>query len=478
MKAKVWLVLLLGIAFLGSGVTRQTVFSVSGRVVDAAGNGIAGVVVNDGMTFDVTDKYGRWSLMTDTLSCKFISISTPADCRLPSARGIASGFYVPVGKALAAGGHDFVLDRRTERTDSFCYVAVSDPQMRTRGDMRRWCDETVADLRCTVASLNKRREVVGIALGDLVFDNMSFFDDYASSLSGVGMTMFQCIGNHDFDSRWSDLDNMEPGTPVYAEMEYNSRFGPTDYSFNIGRAHVVTMKNICYAGNGRYVERMTDRQLAWLRKDLSYVPEGSLVILNMHAAGWNEVSKEDNMRGAERLAEVLKDYRVHVFCGHTHFFQNVQVSENLYQHNIGAASGAWWAGRVNRCGAPNGYMIVSVDGDSLTWHYKPTGLPHTRQLHVYNVGEFATRRGYVVANVWDYDKHCRVEWFQDGRPMGEMQRFTDVDESYARCCGVRKRGSETSHLFSCRPTGEYNEITVVFTNRFGERYTASVTCGV
>ena len=58
--------------------------------------------------------------------------------------------------------------------------------------------------------------------------------------------------------------------------------------------------------------------------------------------------------------------------GHTHFFQNNEVTPTLYEHNIGAACGGWWAGWVNQCGAPNGYMVVDVDGDNVKWHYKAT----------------------------------------------------------------------------------------------------------
>ena len=108
MKAKVLFALLLCAVFMGSGVARQTVFNVSGRVVDTAGRGVAGVVVNNGTRFTTTDEDGRWSLMTDTLTSKYISITTPADFCLPSTDGLASGFYVSVGEALAAGGHDFV----------------------------------------------------------------------------------------------------------------------------------------------------------------------------------------------------------------------------------------------------------------------------------------------------------------------------------------------------------------------------------
>ena len=342
--------------------------------------------------------------------------------------------------------------------------------MRDERDMGRWLTEAVPDIRRTVDSLKRRREVVGVALGDMVFDSMPMYEGYVKSVRNTGMTLFHCIGNHDFDKRWKDLDNMRLGTPVYAEMEYNRRFGPTDYSFNIGKAHVVTMKNIDYLGNEGYVERMTERQLEWLEKDLAYVPKGSLVILNMHAAGWNAVAGRGNMRNARRLAEVLRGYRVHVFCGHTHFFQNVEVNPELYQHNIGAVCGAWWTGKINRCGAPNGYMIVAVDGDRLAWHYKPTGADVSRQMDVYGQGEFLTQKDYVVANVWDYDPGCRVEWFQDGRPMGVMERFTDVDQGYASLIEERRNDSRTSHLFRCRPRGRYKDITVVLTNRFGERF--------
>ena len=472
MKMKALLALLMSTVFMGSGVAQETVFNVSGTVKDTAGRGVEGVVVNDGVNFTQTDGAGRWTLRTDTVVSKYISISTPAAYCLPESDGIAAGFYIPVGKAVSSDGCDFVLEKRAKVDENFYYIAISDPQVRTQRDMERWRSEAMRDIRGTVDSLRRSREVVGVALGDLVFDNMPLYKDYIQSVENTGMTMFQCIGNHDFDKRWQDLHNMRLGTPVYGEMEYNRHFGPTDYSFNIGKAHVITMKSIDYAGGKKYQENITDQQIAWLEKDLSYVPKGSLVLLNMHAAGWNVEGGDGNIRNAKQLEKALEGYRVHVFCGHTHFYQNVVVNENLYQHNIGAACGAWWTGWINRCGAPNGYLVVDVNGDDLTWHYKSTGYPMSHQLTVYGLGEFSSQRDYVVANVWDYDPACRVEWYQDGRAMGAMERFTDVDEGYNSRYAKRKSDSETPHLFRCKPQGSYKEIKVVFTNRFGEQYSA------
>lgn len=456
-------------------VAQGTTLRFAGKVTDMSGKGIPGVVVNDGRHFVKTDRQGSWSLETDTVVSKFVCISTPANYRLPQREGLSDGFYVSVGKLAAAKGqHDFVLEKRKETSDDFYYIAVSDPQVRNAREMKRWRQETVPDLKETIDSLKQQREVVGMTLGDLVFDNMTLYDEYKVSLKNTGATFFQCIGNHDFDLRYQDLHNMAAGTPVYGEMMYNRYFGPTDYSFNIGKAHIVTMKNLNYVGGTKYIECMTGDQIAWLKKDLSYVPKGSLVILNMHAAAWNRVANGGNVRNAAELKDALKDYNVHVFCGHTHFCQNNEVAPNLYEHNIGAACGAWWAGWVNQCGAPNGYMVVDVDGNELKWHYKATRRDFSYQFRLYGKGDFLTQSSFVVANIWDWDSACRVVWYQDGQLMGDMEQFTDADETIAAMKKKRSDAVKTAHLFRAMPSDKAREVKVEFTNRFGEVYVQTI----
>ncbi len=484
MKVKKWIVqkslflLFVSCIFVGwmPAVPQNATFKFKGKVQDASGNGIEGVVVNNGYQFTQTDKSGEWSLVTDTTRSKFVSISTPADYELPQQKGLANGFYVPVRQLVTEGNkHDFMLTKRQYPMDKFYYIAVSDPQVRDSSEMKRWKQETVVDLKELIDSLKPQREVVGMTLGDLVFDNMKLWDEYYESLQQTGATFFQCIGNHDMDLRYQDLHNMEEGTPVYGEMYYHRYLGPTDYSFNIGKVHIVTMKNINYVGHTKYVESMTGNQIAWLKKDLSYVPKGSLVILNMHAPAWNNVSTVDNVKNAEELKEVLKDYNVHVFAGHTHFNQNNEVTPNLYEHNIGAACGAWWIGWVNQCGSPNGYMLVDIDGAQIKWHYKGTRRSFDYQFRLYGKGEFKTQGSFVVANVWDWDSKCKVEWYQDGKSMGDMERFTDADETIASLKKQRSDAVPTAHLFRALPKDGAKEIKVVFTNRFGERYSQTIS---
>ena len=340
--------------------------------------------------------------------------------------------------------------------------------------MKRWRKETVPDLIEVIDSLKQSREVIGMTLGDLVHDKMNLFEEFKISMKNTGATFFQCLGNHDLDKQYQDLHNMAIGTPVYGEMVYNHYFGPTDYSFNIGRAHIVTMKSMNYVGNKKYLESMTGDQLAWLEKDLSYVPKGSLVILNMHTPAWNRVTTDGNLRNADSLAQILKNYNVHVFSGHTHYFENSEVTPALYEHNIGAACGAWWAGWTNRCGAPNGYMVVDVNGDQLKWHYKGTRRDFSYQIRLYNKGEFGTQNSFVVANIWDWDSACRVVWYQDGKPMGDMEQFVDIDPTRVAELGRRYSGDRTAHLFRAMPSDGAKQIKVEFTNRFGEVYTETV----
>jgi glycerophosphoryl diester phosphodiesterase len=455
-------------------MAQQTVFQLKGNVKDEQGKPLAGVVVNDGVHFTQTDRKGGWVLTTDTTESKFVAISTPATCELPQQEGLARGFYVPVRELVGAKNYTFVLRKRQQPTQRFSYVAISDPQVKNAHDMERWRTETMPDLKASADSLRTYGEVVGVALGDLVFDSMNLYGEYAASVSHTGMTMFQTIGNHDFDKRYAALSRMPKGSPVYGEMQYGKWFGPVNYSFNIGQVHVITVKNIDYLGNKKYEENLTPTELEWIRQDLSYVPKGSTVFLNMHAAGWNIVSGNGNVRSAEALAEILRDYRVHVFCGHTHYMQNVEPQPGLFQHNIGAACGAWWSSWVNRCGAPNGYLIVDVDGDNVKWHYKPTGKGVDHQFKVYMPGELLSQKDCLVANIWDFDSQSKVQWYQDGKLMGDMERFEDADQEYLATTRSSNSNLHTDHLFRVRPAAEASVVKIVFSNRFGETYTQEI----
>lgn len=458
---------------LVSGKPSDKAVMLKGIVADTDGKGIAGVVVNNGREFVTTDRHGAWQLLTDTMVSKFVSISTPREYALPQADGIASGYYIPVAEALRSRtANRFTLHRRDSVSDKFHYIAISDPQILNAHDLKRWRTETMASILRTASQLRKTGEVVGMTLGDVVFDNMAIYPKYVQTIRNRRMTFFQCIGNHDFNKAYADLHNSEHGAEAYAEKMFGEYFGPVNYSFNIGNAHIVTIKNINYRGACKYEEEITDEDLAWLKKDLSYVPKSRLVILNMHAPAWNAMEPIDNILNAEALKEILAPYNAHVFAGHTHFFENVEVTPQLYQHNIAAACGAWWTSNINRDGSPNGYMVATVDGTQMKWKYQSANTKSAYQMRVYKPGEFRSEKDCIVANVWEWDPHCRVVWYEDGKYKGVMQRFVADDEAFLLTKPRKSQLAKTGHLFRARPTSKkYRYIKVIFINRFGETFT-------
>lgn len=453
----------------------ETEHAVKGCVRDADGNPVKQVVVTNGTDFTSTNDQGEYLLPAGTSQSRFVYISVPSEYQIPETNGISDGFYQEIGEPQSDGNYNFTLTKRVQPSTDFVYLAISDPQVINEEQLKRFCDETVPDLRQTATS-HKGKEVYGVVLGDLVWDAMQLYTPYKTAISGLGITFFQTIGNHDHNLQYADRSNTADLKATYAEKEYEDTFGPVNYSFNAGNVHVITLKNQDYVGNKKYTERLGKEQLDWLKNDLSYVKPGSTVFLNMHAPAFNTTDGgRGNIRDARDLQEILSPYKAHVFAGHTHFYENHPVTASLYEHNIGAACGAWWAGEVNRCGAPNGYLVVQVNGDKVSWNYKATGRDDAYQFRIYAPGEFLSQPKAVVVNVWDWDPSFNVEWIEDGASKGVMQQFDEEDQDYITMQKGKASGYQTHHLFRAQPSDKTKELQIKVTNRFGETYTQAIS---
>lgn len=464
----------------GTEVVSQSIpdkkgMKVKGIVIDTQNHPVYNAVITDGMNFTTTNADGIYYLPSDLAQCKYVSISIPSAYEINETNGIASEFYAKLSYDKAVNQCNFVLKKRSYVSDEFMYIAISDPQVKNATQLDRFQKETVPDLKHTTSRL-AGKEIYGMSLGDNVWDAMNLYQAYKVSVSSLGLTMFHTIGNHDFDLAYNDLHNTENPLNNYAEETYERYFGPTDYSFNLGEVHIITMKDIDYFKNRKYTEQFTQAQLNWLKADLSYVKPGSLVFLNLHAPTSNRTSNgEANIRNAVELMNLLKAYRVHIFAGHTHFYENEEVTPSIYEHNIGAACGAWWAGNVNRCGAPNGYLIVDVKDNDVKWHYKATGHPMDYQFRVYKPGEFQSQPTSLVVNVWDWDAQYKVNWYEDGQLKGSMKQFSDEDQDFITMNNGKPKGYQTRHLFRVTPSAGAKTIKIEVTNRFAEVYSETLS---
>jgi len=88
-----------------------------------------------------------------------------------------------------------------------------------------------------------------------------------------------------------------------------------------------------------------------------------------------------------------------------------------------------------------------------------------------------------MANVWSWDKYCKVNWYQDGALMGEMEKRRGSDpETVLLFEGDKKPKKHTwvepgvtDHLFYAKPSPAAKVIEVEYTNRWGERFKEKLT---
>ena len=90
-------------------------------------------------------------------------------------------------------------------------------------------------------------------------------------------------------------------------------FGPTDYSLNIGKAHIVVMNNMKVTGTESGKLKLTfafsNPQLEWLKADLDLVenPQDKVVILCVHVP----IMGYETYTNFTNVLNVLKRYALH-----------------------------------------------------------------------------------------------------------------------------------------------------------------------
>lgn len=423
---------------------------VSGFVTDSeTGRGIRDVVVSDGYHCTVTDNTGKYFIEADSLA-RTISITVPAEYEIPLGSDGAPAFF----KYIDSGETAFALSRRTRVPERFTLVALSDAHIRDSMNVERFRKESLPDLRRTISRHAAGGPVIGMGLGDQLWDVMDRWDVIKDGLTRFKacrktVPFFYCIGNHDHESG--------AGNNEYAVTEHFVRhFGPVDYSFDIGKVHFVVMDDIRHTGTQRdgikisYTTGLNDAQLQWLREDLSLVrdKEHKAVVFCVHAPLSGRFSHKDDVKP---LLEEFAD--AHILSGHEHNINNMWPSPKIWEHNIQALCGAWWYSNLSPSGCPLGYCVLTFEGASLAEEYNKattesagfqmrvysgndsygpdtpesglTGAP--RRTHVYEWPE--ELKGHFVVRAWDGTRDWEVKLVCGGEayPMKQTEvKFFDA----------------------------------------------------
>ena len=218
-------------------------------IVDKGDKPLAGVMVTDGLNVVKTDKKGRFSL-PGFEKTRFISITTPTGFETQQ-------FYLSTKENRKS--YDFILtesERTKPRKHSF--VQITDTEV--TGGMGRW----VTDLQ---QYIHNEKPAFLIHTGDICYEPGLTIYNQVVNAQTMDCPVYYCIGNHD----------LVKGN--YGEELYESLYGPTWYSFDIGNVHYV----VTPIDHGDNPTNYTQKDVYnWLKNDLALIKKDQALILFNH----------------------------------------------------------------------------------------------------------------------------------------------------------------------------------------------------
>ena len=427
--------LLIALLALALSVSASAQMKISGNITDTAGKPVEGVVVSDGFTNVRTDAKGRYK-MTASRDAMYVFYSVPAAYAV-SAKDGHPDFYTRLDKKCKH--YNFTLTPLANGAEQrFKLLCLADPQAQCDFHVKRFERETVPDIRAYVDA--QTLPCYGVTLGDMAYtegkhDATPMLPKMrrAMGYDNTHLLFFQTMGNHDNAYPPVEVDAASSNINLAYQRPFERVFGPVNYSWNRGEAHIVSMKNVFYLlgeRSNKYQPAFSREQFEWLKGDLAAVPSDRLVILCLHIGLYDR----QNPYLAEVRQLLTRFKEAHIMVGHTHFMNNHHNKLGIYEHVHAAASGAFWWSCTNGDGVPNGYTVYDINGTHVeNWRYKCVGRDADYQIRMYRGdGEFGGEyekfrfpysHDTVLANVFMADENWRVQLFEDGTLTGDMERI-------------------------------------------------------
>ncbi len=448
-----------------------------GRVT-CGNKGVQGVIVTDGTDCVQTDAQGIYHLEAKR-NVRFVYLTTPAGYLVPCQEKTIPLFFQQVDPTQPKKEYNFELVKNPENDISHLFTVQADAQVTSEKDVKEY-GKYLKDMNSYLAAYRGKRDLFSIDCGDIVGDSPQLFPSYIQTVSSLDLPVFRAIGNHDMTYGGRTFE--------YSYHTFEQYFGPVYYSFNKGKAHYIVLNNCFYVNRDyQYIGYIDERTFTWLEQDLAFVPKGSPVFVVVHIPTsltpklkWNTLL-QDETSNASGLYDLLKGYNAHIISGHTHFNLNICFNDSLMEHNTAAVCGIWWKADICMDGTPSGYGVYEVNGTDVKWFYKSAGHSADYQFRVYPAGSDEEYPSDIIANVWNWDDLWKVEWYENGKRMGEMTHYTGYDPEAKAICADKKRVEydwispiQTEHIFRATPKNAKAHIEVRVTDRFGRIYKQSL----
>ena len=416
-----------------------------GKITYSDGTPAVGVAVSDGFSVVITDSNGEYSL-TPHRDTWYIFYTIPADCQVPTNAYGQPYFFTRYSADKER--YDFTLTKLAGGKEStFSLFCLADPQCKDATHRGRFTGESIPDIKNH--AVEKAIPCYGVTLGDVAYSEgqrdctsqMPLMRNHMSQ-KNVGFPIFQVMGNHDYtyfnDTNPLEADEHSSTYHIKAQRSFENIFGPINYSWDRGDAHIVCMRDIIWNNNysdSNYSLGFLDEQYQWLKQDLALVPKDKVVILCVHIPIVN--SSRKNVQNVISLLAQFKE--AHIMSGHTHYQRNEPtLSKGVYEHVHGAVCGSWWGSHTNGDGTPNGYGVYDFNGNTINeWYYKGVneGMnSRDYQLRLYRGNlkcggsyeqfELSYGDNVLLANAFNADDKWTLKVYENGTYSGTMTRIS------------------------------------------------------
>lgn len=285
----------------------------------------------------------------------------------------------------------------------------------------------------------------GLSLGDLVGDDLNLFTPYSKAVAKVGLPWYNVMGNHD--------ENYDVDRDELSDETFEAIFGPSTYSFNVGKVHFIVMDDILWPDprdKQGYWGGMRPDQLDFVENDLKLVPKDHLIVISMHIP----LSEEgDSFRDEDRqrLFDLLADYPyTFSMSAHTHLQKQDYFGKEdgwkqdkpHHHYNVGTTSGDWYKGVLDangipvstmRDGTPKGFALVDFKGNEYKVRYQVAGKSADYQMEIFAPKvikkDLATSAGIFV-NFFMGSKGDEVRVKIGSGDWRRMNQVEEVDPAY------------------------------------------------
>ena len=486
--------------------------------------GVGSVLVSNGREIAITDADGRYSLPLPDEATIFVikpagymppldpATQLPRFYRHHRPQGSPASLHLEFEGLVPTGplptSLDFPLMRQDE-PDAFEVVLFTDPQPESEAEVDFIREDVIEALSGTKAKF-------GITAGDVMFDDLSLYDRYNKIIGTIGLPWWNIGGNHDL--------NFEAADRRYSRETFRRVFGPNYYAFFYAKTLFLMLDDVDYLGAHKYEGRLDQPQLDFVAAVLAHTPPDTLVVVVLHIPLSNYLDPADastNLNNRDALFAALAGRRYTVsFSGHTHTTEHHYFGADdgwkgetpHHHHVLTAVSGSWWSGPFDhrgvacadsRDGTPNGFHMLSIDGNAYKTRFVPAKEPNERQMrlsvnsHIHGaapevVREFrqgqllgsrialdAVRASMLVADVFDGGPKTKVTVKIGDRQPIEMTRVAMPDpfvaEVFTRNEATKKswiKAEVSSHIWTVRlpadlPVGAHR-LVVEATTEYGD----------